>query len=139
MHSLRVVLLGEFEMGYYDEFARQRIEVLRRLHSELGAIDFKDDAEFQRIFREAQALLEMSDQEIADALSVSRPSVNRWTNGRNLPYPAMRKHILGWIAGQLDAKIKRAEAAVRQTAASLRSASSSFSESRAVPLAARSR
>lgn len=36
----------------------------------------KKDAEFQRILRDAQKLLEMSDQEITDALSAS-PNTNR--------------------------------------------------------------
>ena len=71
------------------------------------------DPEFQRILREAQALLEMSDQEIADALSVSRSTVNRWVNGKNLPYNAMRKPILTWIEEQLSVKIKRNKAKVK--------------------------
>ena len=126
-------------MGYYDEATKQRAEVLRRLLAEIGNLDSKSDAEFQRVFREAQALLEMSDQEIADALSVSRPSVNRWTNGRNLPHNAMRKYILKWIAGQLDSMVRKLEVAAKQFAASSYSASNSFSEAQAMPLAAKSR
>jgi len=124
-------------MGYYDESSNQRAEVLRRLQAEIGTLNSKDDAEFQRVFREAQALLEMSDQEIADALSVSRPSVNRWTNGRNLPYYAMRKHVLNWVTGQLAAKIKRLEVAAREFATSRYSASDSYSGSQPLPLAAK--
>jgi transcriptional regulator with XRE-family HTH domain len=109
-------------MGYYDSTI-ERAESLKQFSAEAHSVDLKVDAEFQRILREAQALLETSDQEIADALSVSRPTVNRWMNGKNLPYNAMRKPILTWIGEQLSVKIKRLEGSARQFAASAGGAS----------------
>jgi transcriptional regulator with XRE-family HTH domain len=85
----------------------ERIEVLKRFQAEADSADLKVDADFQRILRKAKALLEISDQEIADSVSVSRPTVNRWMNGKNLPYNAMRRPILTWINEQLSVKIKR--------------------------------
>jgi transcriptional regulator with XRE-family HTH domain len=105
-------------MGYYDSATTERAELLKRFQTEARSVDLKVDNEFQRILREAQALLEMSDQEIADAISVSRPTVNRWINGKNLPYYAMRKPIVTWIGEQLAVKVKRLEASARQFAAS---------------------
>jgi transcriptional regulator with XRE-family HTH domain len=105
-------------MGYYDSATTERAEVLKKFRADAQSTDLKVDVEFQRILREAQALLEVSDQEIADALSVSRPTVNRWVNGKNLPYYAMRKPILSWIGDQLTARIRKLEAAARQFAAS---------------------
>jgi len=118
-------------MSYTDE-AKRRIEGLHKFEAEIGDADLRDDAMFQKLFAEARAYLEMSDQEIADALSMSRPSVNRWANGRNLPHHAMRKYIFRWIAEQLAAKAKKLEGNVKRLAAS-------YSEAlQAVPVAAKS-
>jgi transcriptional regulator with XRE-family HTH domain len=86
-----------------------RTDELRAFKKEVGTIDVKVDAEFQRALRTAQELLEMSDQEIGDALSVSHPTVNRWINGTNLPYNAMRKVVLSWIYEKLAAKVRTIE------------------------------
>jgi transcriptional regulator with XRE-family HTH domain len=105
-------------MGFYDTATQERADLLRKFQAAVVSADVKVDEEFQRVIREAQALLEVSDREIADALSVSRPTVNRWINGKNLPYYAMRKPIVAWIRDRLTVKIKRLEASARQFAAS---------------------
>src|SRR6266481_7771742 len=84
-------------------------DALREFKDEVRSVDIKVDSEFQRILRQAQELLELSDQEIGDELSVSRPTVNRWMNGKNLPYNAMRKPVLSWIDEQLVQKIRKIE------------------------------
>ena len=73
---------------------------------ELKRVDLKVDSDFQKALQSAQRLLEMSDREIGDALSVSRPSVNRWMNGANLPYNAMRKVVFDWIEKSLTSKMR---------------------------------
>lgn len=90
-----------------------RVEALRQLQSEVRKVDLKMDAEFQRILAAAQEMLEMSDQEIGDALLVSRPTVNRWVNGKNLPYNAIRKPVFSWIHDQLSARIRAIESSGR--------------------------
>ncbi len=40
----------------------------------------------------------MSEPELADALSVSRPTLNRWINGKNLPHMAIRESVLSALA-----------------------------------------
>ena len=102
----------------YDLVTRERADLLKGFQSEVVAADLRADAEFQRILRQAQILLEMSDQEIADAFSVSRPTVNRWINGKNLPYYAMRRPIQSWIGERLTSKVRRLESLTRQFAAS---------------------
>jgi len=62
----------------------ERIEVLKRFQAEAESADMKVDENFQRILRKAKALLEISDQEIADSVSVSRPTVNRWVINEQL-------------------------------------------------------
>jgi transcriptional regulator with XRE-family HTH domain len=123
----------------YERSSNQRIEALSELRSVIETLDLRNDEEFRVVFRDAQTLLELSDQELADTLSMSRPTVNRWRNGRNLPHFAMRKHILRWIGEQLTAKVKKIAAANREVAVASSSDSSYFSGGRAVPLAAKSR
>lgn len=101
-------------MAYTNSSVSDRVETLRKFRNEISSVDIRQDVEFQRVLRQAQELLEISDQEIADGLSVSRPTVNRWVNGKNLPYLAMRKPIATWIDKQLAAKIRKVEALVRQ-------------------------
>lgn len=49
------------------------------------------DEEFQVMIE--RALECVTEEELADAISVSQPSVERWSRGENLPHPVMRKHI----------------------------------------------
>jgi ribosome-binding protein aMBF1 (putative translation factor) len=83
-----------------------RTDKLRAFESDIRRADIKANADFQRIIQGARSLLELPDQEIAMALFVSRPTVNRWINGRNLPYLVVRKHAVEWIRQQLSVKIK---------------------------------
>jgi 16S rRNA A1518/A1519 N6-dimethyltransferase RsmA/KsgA/DIM1 with predicted DNA glycosylase/AP lyase activity len=83
-----------------------RVDELAAFKEELRRVDLKVDSDFQKALQAAQRLLEMSDREIGDALSVSRPSVNRWMNGANLPYNAMRKVVFNWIEKSLTSKMR---------------------------------
>lgn len=90
-----------------------RVDELVAFKKELKQVDLKVDSEFQRILRAAQKHLELGDREIGAALSVSRPSVNRWINGANLPYNAMRKVVFSWIERALTSRIRTIEAIER--------------------------
>jgi hypothetical protein len=92
-----------------------RIEALREFRDALQTIDVRSDAEFRRIVKTAQELLEMSDREIGDAVGVSRPSVNRWINGKNLPHYAIRKPVARWAVEQVTARIHKVENFNRST------------------------
>jgi hypothetical protein len=83
-----------------------RVDELAAFKEELRRVDLKVDSDFQKALQSDQRLLEMSDREIGDALSVSRPSVNRWMNGANLPYNAMRKVVFNWIEKSLTSKMR---------------------------------
>jgi hypothetical protein len=39
----------------------------------------------------------MPDNELADALSVSKPTITRWKAGKNLPHDAMRLPVLKFL------------------------------------------
>lgn len=93
-------------MTYDIEF---RVKSLMEAQRYIQSADLSVDAEFKTIIRLAQELLEITDRQMADFLSVSRPTINRWTNGRNLPYLALRKPVRSWILDQLGSKIKTVE------------------------------
>lgn len=78
---------------------------LRSLLKRVQSADPRDDNEFRTVFCEAKLLLEMSDTDVSEILLVSRPTVNRWTNGRNLPHTAMRRPIFDWIGRSVSRKI----------------------------------
>src|SRR5438105_15926549 len=52
-----------------------------------------DSPGFTELVSEACRLLELTDQQIADELMVSRPTVSRWKAGKNLPHRALRGPI----------------------------------------------
>ena len=86
-----------------------RIQSFKALQLKIAAANLRDDAEFQALLSGAQELLELSDQELADSLRVSRPTVNRWMRGKNLPHNALRNPIFTWVNQQATERLKRLE------------------------------
>lgn len=86
-----------------------RVAALARLRDECKTADVMDDGQFRHLINACQAVLEMSDQEIGGKLMVSRPTVNRWVNGKNLPHRAMRKPIFASIANMASQRLRIAE------------------------------
>jgi hypothetical protein len=87
-----------------------RLDSLREFKKAVLSADPESSTAFRSMLNQAQALLEMNDQEIGDSLRVSRPTVNRWMRGKSLPQRALRKPIAEWVLQQLTLKIKRLEA-----------------------------
>jgi DNA-binding transcriptional regulator YiaG len=87
-----------------------RVEELQDLQDRARSVDVRNDSDFQDILRDARSVLEMSESQIADALSISRPTFNRWINGRSLPHIAMRTPAITWMLDQLNRKIKHRSA-----------------------------
>ena len=88
-----------------------RVQSLEGFRAHLRSLDLASDPAFHKAFCEAQSLLELTDAELADKLLVSRPTVNRWVRGRNLPRPALRKPIVDWIDEQIAQRIRIAKKA----------------------------
>jgi len=82
-----------------------RESLLTTLRERTASVDLRDDKEFHRILLEAKRLLEISDSDISEVFLVTRPTVNRWVNGKNLPHPAMRKPIFTWVNEELSHKL----------------------------------
>lgn len=48
----------------------------------------------------AGAIQELGAGAMAQALRVSRPSVERWARGKNLPHEALRPAVMKWLASR---------------------------------------
>ena len=53
-----------------------------------------DDTQFKEIISAVLDNNFIREQELADLLSVSRPKVDRWKRGKNLPHLAIRQPII---------------------------------------------
>src|SRR5260370_39393297 len=84
----------------------ERMTAFKELITRLQTADLRNDAEFHAVLVESQKLLELSDLQIADGLLVSRPTVNRWIRGRNLPHVGMRKSILSWFVVESGRRVR---------------------------------
>jgi hypothetical protein len=83
-----------------------RLAELRDFGARVGRMNLEDDGNFQTLLFEARMILELTDLAIAEALRVSRPTVNRWIRGKNLPHPALRASIMKWVVDAVVSRIK---------------------------------
>ncbi len=86
-----------------------RRSILAELRDQANLADLADDAKFQDLLSESQRVLELSDREVADILMVSRPTINRWSNGKNLPHRRVRKAVFTWIADTASRRLRIVE------------------------------
>lgn len=101
---------GTFDRAV-DDFDRQRQEVLATLIEELGdAVLDPEGAEFGRIMRHAQKLLNKTDVEMSLLFKVSRPTIGRWTRNVTAPHPLLRRAAFDTLL----VEAKRALRSVRQ-------------------------
>jgi transcriptional regulator with XRE-family HTH domain len=91
-------------------FIDSRLQALNQLRERIHSTDINDDKQFQAVLIDAQTLLEMTDRDIATALSVSRPTVSRWMRGTNLLHPMGRQPVLDWLMAQARGRIRILEA-----------------------------
>jgi hypothetical protein len=82
------------------------VSELEGLRHAVRNADVTNDEVFHQLFRQCQMTFGLSDQAAADALKVTRPTVNRWANGQNLPHRALRSHLLTWMDKELSRRIK---------------------------------
>ncbi len=81
-------------------------EVRTAYVNEVRRADPKDNALFTSLFNRGVKLFQISDEAIADRFDVSRPTLARWMNGKNLPHPAMRRAIFEWLIQQTQPMLK---------------------------------
>jgi len=107
-------------MNSFGSHVYARISHLKEFQTAIRHLDIKVDDDFRSLIVESLTALEMSDRELGDALSVSRPTINRWSNGKNLPYNGLRQAVFGWIDRQVSKKIRIGASAVTAVSQSAR-------------------
>jgi len=82
------------------DYPPESIFVLRKAERPMS----KEEGEVSdKRFRRAiiKAVAELGVAVVADGLSVSKPTVERWASGRSSPHPLMRPIIMKWIASKV--------------------------------------
>ncbi len=95
-----------------DEKASRESE-LQKFCRVAADLDPSDDGCFVEIIRAAQIILEISDSEMGDLVEVSRPTVNRWKRGVNLPYVLARRAVVGVVVREVSKRRRHREGAKR--------------------------
>ena len=90
---------------------------LRDLATKLEKADTRDDAAFASLLNESAGTLQLSDIDISKMFDVSRPTVNRWKNGRATPYPPIRRLIYRDLGKLAKDRARAVHASERRAAA----------------------
>jgi DNA-binding transcriptional regulator YiaG len=86
-----------------------RATALRELRDRAAAQTATEDDHFRDLIRDVRVVFEFTDQNLADELLVSRPTISRWSRGVNLPHRALRKPIVNWIQGEAAQRLRAIE------------------------------
>lgn len=78
---------------------------------DVDAADLSDREAFSRVLRKGMDLLELLDSDLSERFDASRPSVNRWRNGKTAPHPAVRQLVLRYLRDRTAALLHRKLAA----------------------------
>jgi hypothetical protein len=74
-----------------------REEKLEHLDMLLMMFHIDDGSAFAILLAATLDALNITPEQAADELKVSKPTIHRWCNGKSLPVRAMRVPVLGWI------------------------------------------
>jgi transcriptional regulator with XRE-family HTH domain len=83
----------------------RRVE-LEAFQAELANANLQDSAVFRSILTKTLAALEMTEAALADAIMVSRPTVNRWIRGESAPHMLARQTLVRYLAGQVRGRLR---------------------------------
>jgi DNA-binding XRE family transcriptional regulator len=106
----RRVGMATLAVCVFDEIVRDnapRAAVLEQLIAQLDGFSSEDDREtFVHVFKDAKAILELSDLELAKLLRVSRPTIGRWERGESAPSQLARRPVFMALARIARSKLK---------------------------------
>ncbi len=71
---------------------------------------------FSEVFAEGVEVHSLTDQEVAERFSASRPTANRWRNGKSAPAPGYRKLIVGDLKTLTNKRIREVERSLARRA-----------------------
>jgi DNA-binding transcriptional regulator YdaS (Cro superfamily) len=104
-----------------DRRHMNNLEKLEQFKVAVEGADVDDAATFHDLIRQAFALrVVVSDEDVARKFAMSRPSVNRWKNGRTAPHPAVRRPVYAWLAKEARRAIEMERKSGRASAAAVR-------------------
>ena len=115
-----------------SESVQDRLERLRTLRAYVRRADVRLNSAFQQLIKEARSVLLIPEYEIAEALFVGRLTLNRWIEGRNLPYLVVRKHAVSWLKEELSSEIRHLKKNTNFAASSSGDSSSSHTQTKVV-------
>jgi DNA-binding transcriptional regulator YiaG len=81
-------------------------ELIQALLNYPAKSDRLDRTWFAGLIKQAQDVLEAEDDELADRLGVSRPTIGRWERGETAPHPIGRPGVLRVLIKLADEKLK---------------------------------
>lgn len=70
--------------------------------------DQSDHEAFTTLLNAAIEYCGLTDKELAETFGVSRPSIERWKDGRNAPYVTMRPPVYEYLAKKVNEVIQAA-------------------------------
>ena len=92
------------------QLRQHRISHLQELIDELAQCSKPNRrlsrGEFAELFREAQSILEVTDDDLAEYIRVSRPTIGRWASGETAPHPIGMPGIFKAMADLGKRKLK---------------------------------
>lgn len=90
-----------------EEVRARTEEALDDLIAQLGAASISEDEfDFGGLLRAAKQLLRLDNDQLAEILNVSRPTVSRWIRGLSAPHPLGRKAIFDALKFRAEATVK---------------------------------
>ena len=110
MATLAAAVVEEFDSIVRENDSRAK--VLERIIAQLESFPPDDDRDaFVSVFKDAKAVLELGDLELANALRVSRPTIGRWERGESAPHPLARRPVFMTLARIARAKLRANQSA----------------------------
>jgi len=67
-----------------------------------------DRASFAKLFQDARQALEISDDDLAASIRVSRPTIGRWARAETAPHPVGMPGVLKALADMVKKKLRYA-------------------------------
>lgn len=110
MATLAAAVVAEFDSIVRENDSRAK--VLERIIAQLESFHADDDRDaFVSVFKDAKAVLELGDLELANDLRVSRPTIGRWERGESAPHPLARRPVFTTLARIARAKLRANQSA----------------------------
>ncbi len=76
---------------------------------ETGILNPEDQELFRRILKQSEAVLLLTDSDLAFEMEMSRPTINRWRSGSAAPLVMMRRSVFNWLKKRTKLMIRKTQ------------------------------